>query len=221
MLRNYYNTFPELFTFNIDNLKNNNHNHGNHPNRYNKNIKDLSNKDIKDLKYIEKSINDILKCIKNPTNFHNYNSGITNSGKTKITTSTINDFQYDLCINHKMSIVAKNILRQYDIAVFQKRKYCGLKTISLIKIDGFLYNYNKVLNNSNIDNNPDPNQTNQYDKDLDRKEENIHSSKPINIKYPEKMKPNEINEFLQEKQLSHTQQTEQHLGYKSRYSKNP
>jgi hypothetical protein len=95
----------------------------------------------------------------------------------------------------------QNILKQYYIDIDIKKKYCGLKKYTLIKLNKFINNYTYIYNN----------------------EIKPISSKPIDIPIPinayDEEKETERKLLLYEKQKSKREYNINNYGYRSRYSK--
>jgi len=108
---------------------------------------------------------------------------------------------FNVKIFGKVSGIVQNILRQYDIDMDIKKKYCGLKKYTLIKLNRFINNYIYISNN----------------------EIKPISSKPIDIPiainvYDEE-KETERKLLLYEKQKSKREYNINNYGYRSRYCK--
>jgi len=108
---------------------------------------------------------------------------------------------FNVKIFGKVSGIVQNILKQYDIDMDIKKKYCGLKKYTLIKLNKFINNYRYIYNN----------------------EIKPISSKPIDIPIPinayDEEKENERKLLLYEKQKSKREYNINNYGYRSRYSK--
>ena len=172
MLRNYY--------LNNNTLTKHNTSYDTQTFRFNYVKNNIDKKDWDILDKIENIINKLSKM------------DITKQNQNRI---------FNCKISGKVSGIVQNILKQYDIDIDIKKKYCGLKKYTLIKLNKFINNYTYISNN----------------------EIKPISSKPIDIPiainvYDEE-KETGRKRLLYEKQEYTRQYNINNYGYRSRYSR--
>jgi len=150
----------------------------------------IDKKDLQILDEIENIINRLLK-INNYYNQHQHQ----NHNKTII-------YKVSNKVSNKVSRIVQNILQQYDITIDIKKKYCGLKKYTLIKLDKFIANYIKINYITTLNN-----------------QQKLISSKPIEIPINSNISLNENERLLYEKLEYNKKNNINNYGYKSRYSK--
>jgi hypothetical protein len=85
-------------------------------------IRNLADRDARMLNKIETEINNLVSRIKT-----------LQRATTHIDTTNLN-----LIVNNRLSLVIKNILNQYDIGHFERRKWCGLKRFTIITFNNII-----------------------------------------------------------------------------------